>query len=183
MRSAAYNFVLLASLLCLLNYSQTARAAGGCCEHCGCHDTCNKICRLVCEEKSVEITCWGFKYEDFCVPGPSCPKCKYSEEVCGDCDEAADKAGVCPAHKTFAWWSWCPNPCGTIYTKKKLMKKVVKKKVPSYKWVVEDLCQQCEDKAPVASAPADAEIPALPVADAKVKVGPTAPPAPPAAPE
>ncbi|MBX3413754.1 MAG: hypothetical protein KF708_13770 [Pirellulales bacterium] len=170
MRSAAFNVLLLVCWLAVL-CPATTTAAGDCCAHCGCRDGCQKVCRLVCEEKTIEITCWGYKCEDFCVPGPSCPQCKFREEVCGECDADAQKAGVTPMRKTFAWWSWDPNPCGTIYTKKKLMKKIVKKKVPSYKWVVEDLCPPCEAKAPVAHAPAGGKLPQVPVSDAKIKVG------------
>lgn len=180
MRPSAFGLVLLV-FYGMVNACCTVEAGHGCCAHCGCHDSCQKVCRLVCEEKLIEVVCWGVKCEDFCVPGPSCPKCKYCEEVCGECDEAAAKAGVCPLHKSFVWRSWCANPCGTIYTKKKLMKKIVKHKVPTYKWVVEDLCQHCEAAAPAASVQAGVDVPDPPVEDAKLKVGPPMP-APPAAP-
>jgi hypothetical protein len=35
-----------------------------------------------------------------------------------------------------------------MYTKTRLMKKIETKKIPSYKWVVEDVCAQCEPNYP-----------------------------------
>ena len=138
-----------------------------CCEHCGGAKGCQKVCRLVCEEKKVDFICWGCKCEDFCVPGHSKPGCRHCEEVCGTCNQSCDCTSPHAKPKSFAWTEWIPG-CAKIYTKKKLVQKVVTKKVPSYKWVVEDLCSHCEAScARVAIAPG-AEIPPPPTADARL---------------
>ncbi len=139
----------------------------GFCSHCGCNRACEKICRLVCEDKKVEVICWGYQCEDFCVPGPSCRGCKHCEMVCEECSPNAD--GVHSKPKPFVWFDWIPKRGPTIYTRTKLMKKITSKKVPSYKWVVEDLCENCEANAPCASVTPDVELPPVPVADARLK--------------
>lgn len=50
---------------------------------------------------------------------------------------------VCSQPKRIVWTSWIPGCGQEIYTKRKLMKKTVTKTVPSFKWVVEDLCSEC----------------------------------------
>lgn len=54
----------------------------------------------------------------------------------------------------------------TMFTRTKLMKKTITKEVPTYKWVVEDLCQHCEANCPCASIEQGAELPPVPVAGA-----------------
>jgi hypothetical protein len=158
------------ALTFLLSCSSTLVAlAGECaCSHCRQHCGCEKVCRLVVEEKKVEIVCWGCECEDFCVPGPSCRGCKNCEEVCNFCDDKDPKAPYSKPHK-FVWYDWTPTPCANVFTKKKLMKKVITKKVPSYKWVVEDLCPDCESKTDAASIVEGVEIPAPPVKNVKLK--------------
>jgi hypothetical protein len=51
------------------------------------------------------------------------------------------------------WRDWAPCGCPTMYTKKKLMRKTVTKKVPSYRFVVEDLCPVCAVAAETEEAP------------------------------
>jgi len=136
----------LATSLALVNVAATCFAIGHtCCGHCGCESECRKVCRLVCEEKNVEVICWGCQCEDFCLPGPGTPQCQQCEMVCADCNEANAACDCTKPHaepKRFVWTRWIPS-CGELHTKKKLMKKVVTKKVPSYKYVVEDLCANC----------------------------------------
>jgi hypothetical protein len=87
--------------------------------------------------------------------------------VCDDCECGPD--AVCSKPKAFVWYDWIPGCSKHIYTKKKLMKKTVVKTVPSFKWVVEDLCPRCVgecDKA--APAPPAGPIPPVPVPGAKV---------------
>jgi hypothetical protein len=115
------------------------------CAHCGCQADCHKVCRLVCEEKKVQVTCWGCKYENMCLPGPSTPGCEHCDTLCDEPDKSG-KGPDCVKPKDFVWKEWIPG-CATIHTKTKLMKKTVTKKVPSFKWVVEDLCQECQAKA------------------------------------
>lgn len=140
-------------------------AGGGCCAHCGCENECRKICRLVCEEKKVSITCWGGKTEDFCLPGPSQRECKHCETVCDE--ETCDPKAPCTAAKKFVWFDWSPSCKTTIHTKNKLMKKTVTKMVPSYKWVVEEVCCDCEQKCQVATVSPGASIPQPPIVNAK----------------
>ncbi len=114
-----------------------------CCADCGCHDRVTKVCRLVREEKKITATCWGVEEEAFCVNGPSCEGCKHCETICRkDHSDKAD-AKVCSETKALTWTNWLPQSNASILTKKKLMKKTVTKSVPSFRWVVEDLCDQC----------------------------------------
>jgi len=71
------------------------------------------------------------------------------------------------------WFDWCPG-CANIFTKKKLLKKTVEKKVcGGYRWVVEELCRGCEAKC-AAEAPVvdpDVEVPEPPEVDARIIYG------------
>ena len=52
------------------------RAAAPCCNGCGCHQPCTKkVCRLVCDTKTVSKNVYSCECEDFCLPGCS-KKCK-----------------------------------------------------------------------------------------------------------
>jgi hypothetical protein len=150
----------IATAFALLAVESTA-AFG--CDHCGQVCPCQKTCRLVCETKKVEITCWGCKCEDFCIPGPSKPGCKHCEWVCEECDAACDPKGVHTQAKKFVWTEWVPG-CATMHTRKKLMKKTITKTIPSYKWVVEDLCPKCQAHAQSAAVPVGTELPQPPMA-------------------
>lgn len=131
---------LLAIVFAGVNSADT-KAGEVCCKLCGCSAPCQKVCRLVCEEKKVEVVCWGCQCEDFCVPGRSRHGCRHCESVCDTCkDDTVSK--VCSLPKKFVWTEWFPGGAHT-YTKKKLMKKTVTVKVPSHKWVTEDLCSDC----------------------------------------
>ena len=138
----------------------------GCCAHCGHEGDCQKICRLVTENRKVTITCWGVQSEDFCDPCPSERGCEHCEMVC---DESHAPIAPCVRPKRFVWTEWLPTGTRRIYTKKKLMKKTVTKTIPSYKWVVEDLCTQCEPSCQSVTVPPDTKIPPVPAVDAKVK--------------
>ena len=162
MRNNSYQIaVLTLGLLAVaIGGAGATRADDPCCAHCGCSDACQKVCRLVREDKKVTITCWGCKCEDFCDQGPSCRGCKNCEEVCQSTEK--DASGPCVAPKDFVWYEWIPGCSKGIYTKKKLMKKTVTKTVPSFKWVVEDLCAQCEEKSQDAVVPLGVKIPSPP---------------------
>ena len=149
------------------------------CRQCGCQDAVQKVCRLVREDKKVQVTLWGSKEEDFCLPGPSCPQCEHSELVCGNCHQSSaaskqsdDKAkqdkpkdeNVLTRAKRFVWTNWNPGDCGEVFTRKKLMKKTITKTVPGYKWVVEDLCTGCQSICEPEKVPVDVTIPAPPKA-------------------
>lgn len=148
-----------------------ARAIDLFCARCGCGDSCQKTCRLVKEEKKVQVTCWGSECEDFCVPGPSKRGCKHCETVCDE----NDPKGPCTHSRPFVWTEWIPADCAKVFTKTKLMKKTVTKKVPSYKWVVEDLCEKCAAETADAPTPTDAKIPPKPIVDAPSPASPKTP--------
>ncbi len=141
-----------------------------CCAHCQESCACRKVCRLVCEEKKVEVACWGCKCEEFCVPERSTKGGKHCEIVCADCGSGENGCDCSTPHaaaKRFAWFDWRPG-CAKIFTKKKLMKKIETVKVPSYKWVVEDLCPKCEAGCAVTEVDRGAVLPSPPDADAKL---------------
>ena len=135
-------------------------ARGDVCEQCGAPGGCRRSCRLVMEEKKVTVTCWASQSEDFCLPKPSKPDCKHCELVC---DEGPDGDCQCVKPKKFVWTEWIPGCGAKPYTKQKLMKKTITKKVPSYKWVVETLCDDCRERCPSVQAPPGAEVPLPPV--------------------
>ena len=66
-----------------------------------------------------------------------------------------------PGAKKFVWRDTIPG-CAEIFTQKKLLKKVEKKKVKTYKWVLEDLCGKCRDDVPVPPVPAGTPVPPVP---------------------
>ncbi len=156
---------MILPLLSLLVMASQSPAGEGECAHCGCGNGCQKVCRLVKEDKKITITCWGCKSEDFCAPGRSKPGCKHCETVCDE----DDPDSPCVRPKEFSWTEWIPCGCGKVFTKKKLMKKTITKTVPGYKWVVEDLCAECEAACPMVTPAPGAIVPPPPVIDAELK--------------
>lgn len=139
--------------------------AGDCCSHCGCN-SCRKVCRLVCEDKKVDVVCWGCLCEDFCLPKHDKRGCEHCKMVCADCTKPREPGAPYVKPKRFVWTDWCPG-CATMHTKKKLMKKTETVTVPSFKWVVEDLCPNCEGACDVAAVGPQDTVPEPPeVADA-----------------
>lgn len=130
-----------------------------------CHSCCRceRVCRLVREEKKVSITCWGCKCEDVCLPGCSERGCLHREEVFNGVDPE-----VCSTPKCFSWYDWIPGCPKEFVTKKKLMRKTVTKMVPSFKWVVEDICPTCRDKYVPPEVPAGEKVPQPPRVKATV---------------
>ncbi len=125
----------------MAEYASHAEAGLGCCRRCGCAaNRCRKVCRLEKSEKKITTTCWGMECEDICLPGPSTPECKHCETIC--CQDKDDKK-IITQPKRLVWISWRPGCEADLITKRKLMKKTVTKTVPSFKWVVEDLCKEC----------------------------------------
>lgn len=151
-------------LLAVTNFVQRAHAADGCCDRCGCTDDCQKICRLVCEEKKITATCWGCKREDFCVNGRSIYAGQQCEYICDETDPKAP----CTQPKKMVWGEWIPGGCAKVYTRSKLMKRTITKTVPSFKYVVEELCPQCEAACVVPEVPAGVEVPPPPKTDARI---------------
>jgi hypothetical protein len=160
----------LACAVPLLGYVATVTAATmkhGC-THCGCSCECRKVCRLVCEDKKVDVICWGCICEDFCLAKHDKVRCVHCETVCAKCNEPHDPKAPCVLPKRFVWKEWIPG-CATMHTRKKLMKKTEQVTVKTFKWVVEDLCPQCESQCDVAKVGPDDDVPPPPmVADAKL---------------
>ena len=133
------------------------------------------MCRLVCDEKELEVNCWDSKCEEFCVPGHCKLGCKHGAPACGDCgsgcsDSSCDaKCDSCGGGncghglgaKKFVWRDTIPG-CAKILTQKKLLKKVEKKKVKTYKWVLEDLCGKCRGGCDSAVVPEGTLAPPVP---------------------
>jgi hypothetical protein len=147
-----FSRIFLSVLVALVISAGRARGDHGGCARCGCAAECCKICRLVCEEKKVEVYCYGCKCEEFCAPCPSKPGCRHCECVCDSCEHSEDPDAPRAKPKPFVWFDWFPGGA-KIYTRTKLMRKTETVMVPSYKWVVEDLCPDC------AAATADESLP------------------------
>lgn len=162
---------LTAAVIASLTLASAAAARAGDvrCAHCGVCGAGDKVCRLVCEEKKVDVVCWGCLCEDFCLPGPSEPGCQHSTTVCDECDKPRVPGAPQVDPKRFVWREWFPG-CARIFTRKKLYKKVETVTVPSYRWVVEELCPHCQTCCEVAAvdASAEASLPTPPVADARL---------------
>ncbi len=169
MRSIHPKFVLplLTVLIVVLSLMAHADVCGGHCGHCGLADGCQKVCRLVREDKKVQVTCWGCQSEDFCIPGPSQPGCKHCELVCDDSDAKAP----CVQPKKFVWTEWIPGCGARLHTKQKLMKCTLTKTVPSYKWVVENLCDKCQSDCQQQAVPTGADVPPPPKVGARILYG------------
>ena len=140
--------VLLLGFLAI-DYPATSFAADRCCARCGCHDQVAKVCRIVREEKKIAVTCWGVQQEDFCIGGPSCPGCEHCEllgKKDGGKKDGTGKADakVASEPKRLTWTHWIPSQHASVFSKKKLMKRSITKSVPSFRWVIEDLCDKCK---------------------------------------
>jgi hypothetical protein len=124
MKYVASTLILVAAALSTVYL----RAGGPCCCHCGCESSCRKVCRVVCEMKEVTKVTYDCKCEDICIPGPSS-----RERVCncGHCDACCQKS-----------WQWTPS-CATVKTRQVPVRKEEKLKKPTYKWVVEYVCDRC----------------------------------------
>jgi hypothetical protein len=132
--------------------AQTA-AAGDCC--CSCGDNCGvrKVCRLKESTKKIEKVCYGCECEDYCLPGKSCRGCLNVENTCDDgCSDSCGCESGCATCKVggkeskpwccLEWFDWKPS-CAEVRTRKKLVKYVLTKEVPSWKWEVEEVCSGC----------------------------------------
>lgn len=138
-------------------------SAGARCGQCGCHAPCKKVCRVVCEMKKVEITCWEVKCEDFCAPLPRlCGRGCGGDPGCGDCG-AEPSCGNCDSCKAGCGEKCIQPPkCGKVRSKKTLVKKTVAKEVPVYKCVVEYVCCDCSGCGVGTEAPKEALPPVAP---------------------
>lgn len=133
------------------------------CARCGGCNGCCQVCRLVCKEKELKVTCWASECKPFCVPCPSCQGGKNAE--CVDCAHGGNGGS-----KKLVWWDWCPGDA-KVHSKKVLLKKEVKKKVPSYEWVIENLCAACQSAGEAQPIPPGADVPPPPKSAARVLHG------------
>ena len=135
-------FGLSAAVALVLLVAQSASAR--CCASCGCNDAPEKTCHLVKTVKTITITCYGCKCEDFCVPGRSKKCMTHCED--GACAKSCGCKTACSCDHdpdcSFKWTEWIPG-CAKMRTKKVLVKYEVTKEVPSYKWVVKAVCAKC----------------------------------------
>src|SRR4051794_16445130 len=73
---------------------------------------CGKLCKLVCETKTLTAIGYGNECKSICLPGPSRPGCKHYAVCCGKCkhnpctccDESAPKCEFC-------WRDWFACGC------------------------------------------------------------------------
>lgn len=116
-------------LLLSLTFTADVMTAGepACC-HCGRQHNCRKVCRLVCEMKEVTKVTYGCQCEDVCIPGPSSRERVCS---CGECDACSRKS-----------YAWTPH-CARVKTRKVPVRHEQKVSKPTYRWVVEYVCDEC----------------------------------------
>jgi hypothetical protein len=155
-----YSSFFIGLVIVSISLNSSDLSAGDGCVRCGCTCPCQKTCRLVCEEKKVTVTCWGCQCEDFCLAGPGKRGCEHCEEVCAECTTQPNSVHAEP--KPFVWFDWCPGNA-KMFTKQKLMKKTITKTVPSYKWVVEDLCAACQSENKSVDVPPGTRVPPPPL--------------------
>jgi hypothetical protein len=162
-----FRLILLAvvALAGLISRANWTIAGDGGSAHCGCAATC-QICRLVPQDKRVDVVCWGCKCEDFCVPGPSKPGCRHYDAVCESCTASGDGTLPSAGPKSFVWTEWLPSSA-RVYTKKKLMKRTVSANIPSYKWKVEQSRNQADGECRNANMPPGTDVLPTSAADAK----------------
>jgi hypothetical protein len=134
------------------------------CASCGSQSHCQKVCRLVCEMKEVKETHYCCKCEDFCVPGPSCKCGKVCEPdnfdcPCDNCAKHHCSWCDCLFSKQKHRNVWSPSCDAEMFTRTKLIKYQVPKKVPTYKWVVEYCCDKCNCEATQSDIPPNATTP------------------------
>lgn len=123
------------------------------CGRCGCGATCQKYCKIVCEMKEVKKVVWQVNCSEFCplLPGRGCGcccekcggQCAEGQTCCESCGQ--EKCNPCASEECKAARMKTPN-CGKIRTVKKLVKKEVVCKVPSYKSIVVYCCPNCGAK-------------------------------------
>jgi hypothetical protein len=147
------HFGIIVAMLMVLGTINRSDAGDRCCVHCGCQQQVTKVCRIVKVDKKITVTCWGAQDEEFLIGDPSTPGQEHCETVCTKDREDKLDDKVCSEPKALKWTSWIPGKCATVFTKTKLMKKTVTKTIPSYKWVIEDVCAQCKAAPPAKDAP------------------------------
>ena len=148
MKRKLVQMMIIACMWALPVYLPILSAGDGCCSRCKCKAPCTKVCRLECIERAIEVTCWGCKCEDFCVPCRSCLNCEQCDIACKRCQPCGDPTAEKPpwgCPKKYFWRNWCPTDA-EIFSRKRLMKATYIKTVPGFVWVVEDLCESCQQQ-------------------------------------
>jgi hypothetical protein len=156
----------------------------GLCSLCGAGDGCT-VCRLVCEKDEQEVTCWSCECEDFCIPCHSKRGCKHVEIACGGDGKCGDGKcgdgkngkgdGLLSCPKRVVWFDWTPTTA-KVMKRKKLLKKTHTVTIPTYKWVIENVCDKC-DASDKSLKPADIlpgtedMVPEPPEVEAKLRYG------------
>ena len=170
MRDLFFQLLILAVVVGSVGVGAAVADEGACqCRHCGSAVPCHKVCRLVYEEKKVEVFCWGTKEEEFCVPGPSCRGDKHCEMLCDTCGDKSS-AGIQVKPKKFVWYEWIPGTSAKAYTRTKLMRGLTTVKVPSHKWVLDEMCAECVARCERPVVAPGTEVPAPPIVAANVIV-------------
>ena len=127
----------LTAAACLLTVRATA---GDFCCLCGHDDGVRKVCRLVCDVDYVVTHCYGCKCEDRCLPGRICRGDRHAE--CVELDHSVahccNRSPMC----RLTWFDWRPT-CASVRTVNRLVKYELVREVPSWRWVVEDVCCDC----------------------------------------
>jgi hypothetical protein len=99
----------------------------GRCDQCGGCAGVLKVCVPKPKEREIKKTCWSYKCEDFCIPGPS----EYCGRKCGK-----DECG------SWSYDIWKAT-CAAVRTKKVPVKTEVIRKVPGVEWKPEERCASC----------------------------------------
>lgn len=114
------------------------------CDHCRGTGDCQKVCRVVVDEKTEKVDCLGCKSETFCLPSPTlfgCKQCNASGTKC-QCDNSAAKLFDRMTRMSPLGWL---DSHTRIYHRKKMVKREATKTTPVYKCVIENLCEQCRE--------------------------------------
>jgi hypothetical protein len=132
---------------------------------CRTRPACGKVCKLVCETKTITAVCYGCECTEICIPSHSRRGCKHCESCCGeDCyDESCcgDACGNCecggrgclscqnkgPECK-FCWYDWVACGCAKPRTVKVLTKYEAEKEIRWYHWEVVDAAEWYEEELP-----------------------------------
>ena len=106
---------------------------------------CGKVCKLVCETKSLVAIGYGNECKQICVPGPSRSGCKHCAICCGECQ--CDPSSGCQTSAPkceFCWRDWFACGCARPRSVKILTKYQAEKKICWFHWeVVDATCCEC----------------------------------------
>ena len=109
---------------------------------------CGKVCKLVCETKTLTATCYGCECKEICIPDPSRQGCKHCAVCYGKC--AADSCADCQDHPPkcqFCWRDWFACGCAQPRSVRVLTKYQAEKEICWYHWeVVDATCCDCVSK-------------------------------------